>query len=141
MPETSLPVEHLFSLNAKTSGSSLIRFGPAGSRVIVGVTGGSFEGPRLRGTIEPPGGDWVTLREHGSVRLDVRLTLKTDDDALILMTYQGIGVPKEGGGLDIRSAPLFETGDERYTWLNDVQAIGVGSPGDGFVKYEVYALK
>jgi hypothetical protein len=56
------------------------------------------------------------------------------------MTYKGIGVPKDGG-LDIRTAPLFETGDERYTWLNNIQAIGVGSPSDGSVTYEVYALR
>jgi hypothetical protein len=134
-------VEHLFTITAKTERGSLIRFTPAGSRVIINVTGGTFEGPRLSGKIEPPGGDWVYLREDGSVRLDVRLTLRTEDGAGILMTYAGIGTPKEGGGLSIRSAPLFETGDERYTWLNNIQAIGIGTPGDGSVTYEVYALR
>lgn len=140
MAETSLPVEHLFTITAKTEGNSVIRSGPMGTRVIVGVTGGSFEGPRLKGTIEPPGGDWVTMRADGSARLDVRLTLVTDDGARVLMTYAGIGVPKDGG-LDLRTAPLFETGDERYAWLNNVQAVGVGRPGQGSVTYEVYALK
>jgi hypothetical protein len=139
--ETSLPVEHLFTLTANTAGATLVQGGPAGTRVIVGVTGGTFEGPRLRGTIEPPGGDWVTQRADRSIRLDVRITLKTDDGAAILMTYSGIGLPKQGGGLDLRTAPQFETGDERYAWLNNVQAVGIGAPGQGSVTYEVYALK
>jgi hypothetical protein len=141
MPETSLPVEHLFTLTANTEGATVVPGGPAGTRIIVGVTGGTFEGPRLRGTIEPPGGDWVTQRADRSVRLDVRITLKTDDGAAILMTYGGIGIPREGGGLDLRTAPQFETGDARYAWLNNVQAVGVGAPGQGSVTYDVYALK
>jgi hypothetical protein len=141
MAETSLPVEHLFTITAKLEGSTSIRFGPQGSRVIVGVTGGSFEGPRLRGKVEPPGGDWVTRRDDGSVRLDVRLTLTTDDGAHILMTYNGIGLPTESGGLAVKTAPLFETGDERYTWLNNIQAVGIGAPAGGSITYEVYALK
>ena len=78
-----------------------------------------------------------TLRADGSGRLDVRLLLETDDGALILMQYNGIFTD---GATRIRSAPLFETGDERYAWLNSVQAIGLGSVGDGDVSYDVYQV-
>jgi hypothetical protein len=137
MPETSIPVEHLLTITAATETAGLIANGPQGTRVIVGVTGGSFEGPRLKGTVKGPGGDWVTLRTDGSGRLDVRLLLETDDGALILMQYHGVFTD---GATRIRSAPLFETGDERYAWLNNVQAIGLGSVGDGDVKYDVYQV-
>jgi hypothetical protein len=137
MPETSLPVEHLFTLTAATQTAGLITNGPQGTRVVVGVTGGSFEGPRLKGTIKGPGGDWVTLRADGSGRLDVRLLLETDDGALILMQYHGIFTD---GATRIRSTPLFETGDERYAWLNSVQSVGLGSVGDGDVTYDVYQV-
>ncbi len=137
---TTLEAEHLFTITAYTGDRKVIQNGPAGTRVIVPVTGGTFEGEKLKGTVaEAPGGDWVTARPDGSVKLDVRLLLQTDDGAAILMTYLGIGVPGDDG-LKIRSAPTFETGDEQYAWLNHVQAVGIGAPGEGSVRYEVYRL-
>ncbi len=53
----------------------------------------------------------------------------------------GIGVPRVGGGYDIRTAPLFQTGDERYAWLNNVQAVGIGGTIDGGVEYQIFAVK
>jgi hypothetical protein len=139
-PPTTIPVEFLFRLEGELGARAVINDGPQGSRVIRNVTGGRFEGPRLKGAVEVPAGDWVTRRADGSVKLDVRLTLRTDDDAVILMTYTGIGAWQEDGA-SIRTAPLFETGDARYAWLNRVQAVGIGhSEGDSLVVYEVYAL-
>ncbi len=140
MPESALPVEHLFTITANLGGASIIQDGPQGSRVIVAVSGGSFEGPRLKGTIVPNSGcDWVTRRADGSLRLDVRITLQTEDGAAIYMAYNGIGKPRDGGNV-LRTAPLFETGDERYAWLNSVQAVATGTSAQGSVTYDVYAL-
>ena len=94
--------------------------------MVVNASSGTFEGPKLKGTTKGPGGDWVTARADGSLSLDVRLLLETDDGALILMTYKGIS---PDGGKTIRSAPLFETGDERYAWLNNLQAVATGGTG------------
>ena len=142
MAETSLPVEHLFTMTASTEISKTIggamRGGPQGTRIVVAVTGGTFTGPKMKGIVKGPGGDWVTMRDDGSVQLDVRLILETDDGAKILMQYKGIGLE---GAKKIRTAPLFETGDERYAWLNNVQAIGIGQSGDGSVTYDIYALQ
>ena len=141
MPETSLPVEHLFTLRANVGAPTVIAGGPQGSRVLVPVPDGSFEGARLRGTlVAHSGGDWVTQRADGSVRLDVRITLMTDDGAGIYMSYAGIGVAGPGG-LALRTAPLFETGAEKYAWLNGVQGVATGISANGTVTYEVYALK
>ena len=141
MPESTLSVEFLFTLTASTAAPQSIANGPQGTRAIVAVTGGAFEGPKLRGTVTGgSGGDYVTVRADGSLKLDVRFTLVTDDGAVILMTYNGIGVITETGS-SIRMAPLFETGDERYAWLNRVQAVGVGGrTGTSRVEYDVYAL-
>jgi len=142
MAQTQLDAEYLFSMTAELGDRSnaLIRNGPAGTRFIVPVTGGSFDGPRLKGTIVPPGGDWVHTRPNGSIHLDVRVQLVTDDGESILMTYNGIGVPQEDRTTKIRSAPRFETGAEGYAWLNDVQAVGIGTAGADAVTYDVYAL-
>ena len=63
---------------------------PHGIRSIVPVTGGDFDGPRLRGQILPGGGDWLLQRSDGVLELDLRITLETDDHALIYMTFQGL---------------------------------------------------
>ena len=137
MPAETLPVEHLFTLTVDTGMAGLIRNGPQGGRAIVETKGGSFEGPRMKGTVKRPGGDWVTLQPDGNLRIDVRVLLETDDGASILVTYRGIGTD---GGTHLRTAPLFETGDERYAWLNAVQAVALGRVGTDTVAYEVYRL-
>jgi Protein of unknown function (DUF3237) len=139
MPESTLPVEFLFTMKATLAPTTVVQGGPQGSRAIVPVTGGTFEGPKLKGTVVPPGGDWVTVRADGSFKLDVRVTLLTEDGAAIHVTYNGIGVRKDGR-TPLRTAPLFETGDPRYAWLNSVQAVGLGFSGQGEVAYDIYAL-
>jgi hypothetical protein len=141
MTRDSLPVEYLGRLTIVRGESAVLLGAPSGTRLIAGLSGGRFEGPRLQARVVPvPGGDWATRRPDGSVRVDVRLLLETDDGAHILMTYVGVGV-SDGGSLSIRTAPLFETGDERYAWLNRVQAVGYGDTTDDGVIYELYALK
>jgi Protein of unknown function (DUF3237) len=143
---TTVPVEYLFTFTAHLLPPQVIEAGPQGTRVIIGVTGGTFTGPKLRGVIVPPAGEWATVRPDGSGKGDVRLTLQTEDGALILMTYSGIGRPQPDGSHTVRTAPLFETGDARYAWLNTVQAIGHGTAvggAEGFesVTYDIYALQ
>jgi len=137
MPETSLSVEHLFTLTATTRRAGTIANGPQGTRRVVDASSGTFEGPKMKGTVKGPGGDWVTSRPDGSALLDVRLLLETDDGAVILMQYKGILTE---GGARLRTAPLFETGDERYAWLNTAQAVGLGAVGNGNVTYDVYQV-
>jgi hypothetical protein len=132
--------EYLGTLHAETGTRTVIENGPQGTRTIVQVTGGRFEGPRLKASVQTPAGDWITNRADGSYRLDVRLTLKTDDGAVILVTYNGIGQTTNAGA-SLRIAPLFETGDSRYTWLTRLQAVGVGERVGTTVTYDIYALK
>ena len=142
-PLTAWPVEFLFRLEAETGSPPPVSVpgGPHGDRLIVTATSGTFVGPRLRGRIVPgPGSEWATAMPGGVVRADVRLVLETDDGAAILMTYRGVGRPEEGT-LRVRTAPLFETGDERYRWLNEVQAVGRGEPIANGIGYDVYRLR
>ena len=132
--------EYLGTLRAETGTRTVVENGPQGTRTIVQVVGGRFEGPRLKASVQTPAGDWITNRADGSYRLDVRLTLKTDDGALILVTYNGIGQTTDAGA-SLRIAPLFETGDSRYVWLTRLQAVGVGERAGTTVKYDIYALK
>ncbi len=124
-----------------------------GGRVLFGAAGGTFEGPDLRGEVLPTGGDWATFRPGGTMALDVRLTLRTHDDALLHMTYHGrwripadlraeLADPATRHLVDparyyFRTTPYFETGSERYAWLNDVVCAGSGYPVEGGIAYRV----
>ena len=139
-PPRAPAFEYLGTLRAETGTRSVVEKGPQGTRTIVQVVGGRFEGPRVKASVQTPAGDWITNRDDGSYRLDVRLTLKTDDGALILVTYNGIGQTTDAGA-SLRIAPLFETGDARYVWLTRLQAVGVGERVGTTVRYDIYALK
>ena len=124
--------------------------GAFGTRTIVSVTGGSFEGPRLKGRVLPTGGDWLLDDAVGVRRLDVRATFETDDGALIYVQYYGVSKedpsrPRttretEYGEIYFMTAPRFETGDERYAWLNDLVCVGEGKRVTEGVTYRVYAV-
>lgn len=139
-PPRAPAFEYLGRLHADIGARTVLENGPQGTRTIVQITGGRFEGPRLKASVQTPAGDWITNRPDGSYRLDVRLTLKTDDGALILVTYNGIGQTTDKGA-SLRMAPLFETGDSRYVWLTRLQAVGVGERAGSAVSYDIYALK
>jgi hypothetical protein len=112
---------------------------PRGGRRFFPVTGGSFEGPRLRGEVLPEGGDWAMARRDDVLELDVRITLRTDDGALIYARYPGLrratpevllrwarGEAVDPGEYYFRTTPLFETSAPQYAWLNSIIAVGVG---------------
>jgi hypothetical protein len=144
---------HLFDIVIDLDPRLDIGRGPFGQRVLFGSAGGSFEGPRLRGEVLAGGGDWALFRPDGTMSLDVRLTLRTDDAALIQMTYGGRWVtPPElradlsdpvrryqvdPAGYYFRTNPLFETGAEKYAWLNDIVCAGSGYLVPGGIAYKV----
>jgi Protein of unknown function (DUF3237) len=112
---------------------------PASYRRIGVVPGGAFEGERLSGEVLDGGSDWQTVRNDGTTTLNVRLVVKTRDDALICMTYQGVrhGPPDVMDKIDrgelvdptssyFRINPLFETAAVEYDWINRVVGIGIG---------------
>jgi hypothetical protein len=137
----SIPAEFLYRIHLDVGAPTFISNAPGGTRVIAAVTGGTFEGPKLKGTVGPaPAGDWVTVRSDGTMTLDVRLILTTHDGASILVTYVGM-MRNVDGKMQARGAPSFETGDERYAWLNTVFGLGIGTAGPEGVDYDVYAVQ
>ena len=113
---------------------------PHGTRWTVPITGGDFDGPRLRGSVLPGGsGDWLLLRADGVLELDFRATLRTDDGALISMRSFGLrhGPPEvmealaRGEAVDpaayyFRTTPRFETSHPKYAFLNRRITVAIG---------------
>ena len=102
---------------------------PSGTRVIVEVIDAVYEGERLSGKHKGvAAADWMTIGPEGTGTLDVRGPLETHDGALVYVTYRGrldLSVPP--GSAPTYAAPLYETGDERYAWLNRIQAVAKGT--------------
>lgn len=96
---------------------------------------------------------------YGSGALDVRMCLRTHDGAAIFVHWHGRMVvsaenqayaldfskPDDPAGADeryyFRTSPVFETGDQRYAWLNNVIAVSKSRTGDGGVIHRVFAVK
>lgn len=116
--------------------------GPAGTRIVVEVLEGRVEGERIKGTLEGPGGDWFVVGPDGTGTLDVRAQIRTDDGALVYAHYLGRTDGREAvKGAPMYVAPTFETGDERYAWLNRIQAVGKGIISGESLTYEWYEVR
>ena len=150
-----LASRHLLTLTLDVDFAGVQDIGavPAGRRRIALVTGGSFSGERLRGTVVPGGADWVSNRPDAVMTIDVRLTLRTDDDALIALAYTGsfVAAPdvmkrfNRGERLQpdeyrLRTVARLECGAEAYRWLNDLVVVGVGAQGDPQPTYELFQI-
>jgi hypothetical protein len=147
-------LEFLYEILAYLDLPIAIGENPHGNRQIVPITGGTFEGPRLKGKLLAGGGDWLLVRPDGVGELDVRSTLQTDDGALIYLTYRGYLtkilelIPRWAAGEQIPheeyyfvSTPYFETSAAQYSWLQQVVTIGMGSLIQGGVSYRVFAVR
>lgn len=151
MPE--LKSEYLFTITIGVA--QFIDFGntPFGTRHIDLLGPGSFEGPRLRGEVLAGGMDQKLVRADGAMTPNVRLALRTDDDALIHMYYTGVrhGSPAvmqriaDGETVDpseyyLRNAPFFETSAPKYDWLNRIVSVGVGRRLPDKALYDVFEI-
>lgn len=153
-----LKSEFLLHMEATLAPTIDIGAGALGHRAIANITGGFVEGPRIKAKVLPSGADWFILNlEEGLVNIDVRAALKTDDGAHIYSHYHGriafdpplapdlFGMETRGqvdpSAYYFRTAPLYETGAEKYKWLNRIQAVGIGEVLPGGVAYDIYEIK
>lgn len=139
----ALPAEHIGTLSARTNDVARpVVAGPLGTRVVATVSSGTFVGPKINANTAEgvAGGDWLTILDDGKFSLDVRVSLRTDDGADIYVTYTGFGSRNDDGTASIRTAPRFETGDERYAWLNSLFCVGIGKSTPEGVEYEIYSV-
>jgi hypothetical protein len=121
----------LMTLRLATAPTQELGAGPHGARITFPITGGSFEGDRLRGKVLAGGGDWAIKRADGVIELDLRITLQTDDGALVYMTFEGLRDDGAPGGPYFRHVSRFETAAEKYAFLNGLLAVGAGKVDAG----------
>ena len=151
MPE--LRSDFLFTITVTVEALHDVGSVPLGTRHIDLLGAGRFEGPRLKGEVLPGGIDQKIFRADGAMNPNVRLVLKTNDDALIYMHYTGVryGTPEvmdriaAGETVDpseyyLRNTPYFETAAARYDWLNRIVAVGVGRRMPDHAAYDVFEI-
>jgi len=150
---TKISMEYLMTLYAPFDAGQAV---DSTLYVINARPGGWVKGPKIKGAIVAPSGDWFRVMPSGVSRLDVRTTIKTEDGALIYMSYNGVfkdtkeSQDRANKGEVLAShdfyfiiAPTMQTSAKKYEWLNDVQCIGkmVSYKNDAYVKYDIFAVR
>ena len=143
----------LFVFTLDVAKPQLVGATPGVDRRVGEITGGRFEGERLKGKILSGGSDWQAVRADGTWALDVRLVMETDDGALIGMTYRGLrhgpkdvidaiarGEQVSPASYYFRIAPFFETASDKYGWLNGVVSVGLGHRLPSGPIYQVFEV-
>lgn len=139
-----------FMFSPKVADPVNVGNGPAGNRVIYEITGGEVTGDRIRGKILG-GADWGIIGTDGVLRIDVRAQIETHDGAFLYLQYHGLlevnqrlrealanGETTDFGEQYCYINPRVETGDERYSWVNNTFFVGQGRALPGGPEYRVW---
>lgn len=123
------------------------------TRRIIPITGGHFEGPGFQGRVLPGGADWQLVQRDGLAVIDTRYALETVDGTLIYITTRGYrhgppdiiaavgrGEPVDPQKYYFRVNIQFETGVQKYWWLNRTLAIGAGMRLANQVVFNAYKV-
>jgi hypothetical protein len=148
-----IQTKFLMTLAAEVGEIQTLGPGPLGERRLIPITGGSFEGPVLRGVVLPGGNDWQIVRTDGVLDLDARYAIREEGGAVIRVESRGMrhGPPEvlaalaRGEEVDpakyfFRSALRFETGDAKLSWLNKAMAVATAVRKARRVELTVYQI-
>jgi hypothetical protein len=123
-------LEFAFEVRAEVASPTVVGEVPNGTRRIIDILGGTFEGPTLKGSVRPGGADWQIIRADGFTEVDARYTLETEAGDLIYVSNLGIrhappdvirrlnaGELVDQAQIYFRSVPKFETAAPELQWL------------------------
>ena len=100
-----------------------------GGRLVIPITGGTFGGPNIRGSIVPGGWDYQLRRPDGCTEVEADYFLKTDDGVIINVINTGVICMGEGGAMmPVRTHPVFEAPRGKYEWLSQAAFVGTLEP-------------
>ena len=125
-PPAPAPLQTEFAYEAVVEIGACVDVGttPHGQRRYIPITGGTFEGPRIRGVVLPGGADWQTSRPDGVTEVDALYSIRCDDGTVIVVHNSGVVT---GGYL--RTATRFDAPVGPHDWLNKAQFVGSVSEG------------
>jgi hypothetical protein len=157
-PEGGLGVEFVVELKVNTDKPMVVGQTAHGQRRIVPITGGTFEGPKMRGTVVNGGADYQFVnKDNTRTEIEAIYSLMTDDGVLIHIRNVGIisrtkeeaeaiaqGKQIDWSKIYFRAVPKFEAPqDSKYDWLNNAIFVckGIPSGGKGYVTIQVWKIQ
>jgi hypothetical protein len=149
-----LTEQPIFTIQAELEGIMNLGRTPLGERRIIGILGGSVQGPKLNGRVLPGGADWQIIRADGAADIQARYTIETDSGARILVNSDGLrhGPPDvleklaRGDSVDpalyyFRTVMRFETSAPEVDWMNRILALARGRREARAVWLDVYEVE
>jgi hypothetical protein len=148
-------LEFAFAAQVTIATPTVVGSGPHGLRRIVAITGGTFEGARIKGTILAGGADWQFVRADGVLQIDAKYTLRTHDGVTIMITNRGMrhgpaevierlakGEAVDPSSYYFRTVAEFEAPtDSAYAWLNKAIFVATAERRATVVNVRFYELK
>jgi hypothetical protein len=137
----ALPPSLVYAFEVRAEVAPPIEIGrtPRGTRRVVPIVGGTFEGGELKGRILAGGADWQLIDEDGFTQLDSRYTLETDAGDVIAVRNRGVrhappevmarllaGEPVDPSLVYFATTPTFETAAPHLGWLTRSMFVGIG---------------
>lgn len=113
-----------------------------GERVVIPITGGTFEGPSIKGTVLSGGADYQLVdKAKNRTELEAIYSIRTDDGVNIHVRNMGI-LYNGKDGFYFRTAPKFEApNDSKYDWLNNAIFICEPEVKEGYISLKVWMVK
>ena len=124
-PKGTPQLEFVMQLRVTISGAYTVGETPHGRRVVIPITGGTFEGPRLKGSVLNGGADYQLVNSDGSrTEVEAIYSIQTDDGTYIHVRNRGIICSGKDENdkptFYFKTAPQFEApADSPYNWLNN----------------------
>jgi Protein of unknown function (DUF3237) len=125
-----------------------------GRKRFIAITGGTVEGPMLRGSVLPGGGDWQTILPGGLTRVEAHYFLKADDGTVIEITNPGVRTASpevtehlaKGDVVDpsayyFRTTPQFEVAPGKHDWLRRSAFVARGIRRPDRVEIDFYVVR
>ena len=112
-----------------------------GERVVIPINGGTFEGPKMKGTVLPGGADYQLVdKQRGRTELEAIYCIRTDDGVTIHI--RNVGLLHNIDGWYFRTAPKFEAPqDSKYDWLNNAIFVCVPAVLPEYISLKVWRVK
>lgn len=146
-------LEHFCDLRVELSPIIEMGEGRAGTRRIIPIIGGEVRGEKINGKVLNIGADWQTLFSPTLAQLDTRYAMETDDGAVIEIINFGyrhgpievVEALKRGEEVPVdqyyfRTQARLETGDARYSWVNQMLFVGTGGRKNDAVEVSLFTI-
>jgi len=135
-------LEFAFEIKVTCDGAFTVGKTQKGDRIVIPITGGTFEGPNIKGKVLPGGADYqLADREHGRTEIEAIYCIQTDDGVNIHVRNTGL-ICTGKDGFYFRAAPKFEApNDSKYDWLNNSLFICQPGFGNGYISLKMWKVK